>query len=137
MACVMMSPLNSNDLHRIFEKLDKNGDGLVCLEELNWLLERIGSISKRNHGKNEIVEEEDDVEGDLVKAFKVFDLNDDGQIKDVDEKTKLRMDPRNNKMHAGSNESRGTLRRLKIGKTQNVTRKEREAVVIITFTTEA
>ncbi|XWS25074.1 hypothetical protein CRYUN_Cryun27aG0039800 [Craigia yunnanensis] len=37
-----MSPLNKNDLQRIFEKLDKNGDGLVSLEELNWLLERIG-----------------------------------------------------------------------------------------------
>ncbi|KAK8594094.1 hypothetical protein V6N13_125904 [Hibiscus sabdariffa] len=37
-----MSPLNKNDLRRIFEKLDKNGDGLVSLDELNWLLERIG-----------------------------------------------------------------------------------------------
>ena len=37
-----MSPLSKNDLRRIFEKLDKNGDGLVSLEELNWLLERIG-----------------------------------------------------------------------------------------------
>ncbi|TYJ50428.1 hypothetical protein E1A91_A01G205600v1 [Gossypium mustelinum] len=37
-----MSPLSKNDLRRIFEKLDKNGDGLVSLKELNWLLERIG-----------------------------------------------------------------------------------------------
>ncbi|XP_022753479.1 probable calcium-binding protein CML44 [Durio zibethinus] len=37
-----MSPLSKNDLQRIFEKLDKNGDGFVSLEELNWLLERIG-----------------------------------------------------------------------------------------------
>lgn len=37
-----MSPLSKNDLRRIFEKLDKNGDGLVSLEELNWLLEGIG-----------------------------------------------------------------------------------------------
>ncbi|XP_040996825.1 probable calcium-binding protein CML44 [Juglans microcarpa x Juglans regia] len=37
-----MSPLNTNDLRQIFEKLDKNGDGLVSLEELNWLLEKIG-----------------------------------------------------------------------------------------------
>lgn len=39
---MIMSPLNANDLQQIFEKLDKNGDGLVSLEELNWLLERIG-----------------------------------------------------------------------------------------------
>lgn len=37
-----MCPLSTNDLHRIFQKLDKNGDGLVSLEELNWLLGRIG-----------------------------------------------------------------------------------------------
>ncbi|KAE8735109.1 S-adenosyl-L-methionine-dependent methyltransferases superfamily protein [Hibiscus syriacus] len=39
-----MSPLSKNDLRRIFEKLDKNGDGFVSLEELNWLLQRIGSV---------------------------------------------------------------------------------------------
>ncbi|KAK9945911.1 hypothetical protein M0R45_011401 [Rubus argutus] len=38
----MTSPLNSSDLRRIFAELDKNGDGQVSLEELNWLLERIG-----------------------------------------------------------------------------------------------
>ena len=37
-----MSLIKTNDLQRIFEKLDKNGDGLVSLEELNWLLEKIG-----------------------------------------------------------------------------------------------
>ncbi|XP_031281592.1 probable calcium-binding protein CML44 [Pistacia vera] len=37
-----MAPFNTNDLQRIFEKLDRNGDGLVSLEELNWVLERIG-----------------------------------------------------------------------------------------------
>ncbi|KAK8609099.1 hypothetical protein V6N13_025406 [Hibiscus sabdariffa] len=37
-----MSPLTKNDLRRIFEKLDKNGDGLVSLDELNCLMERIG-----------------------------------------------------------------------------------------------
>ncbi|KAF5467896.1 hypothetical protein F2P56_012104 [Juglans regia] len=37
-----MSPLNTNDLQQIFEKIDKNGDGLVSLEEINLLLEKIG-----------------------------------------------------------------------------------------------
>ena len=119
-----MSPLSKNDLQRIFEKLDKNGDGLVSLEELNWLLERIGvqfsldeleslvgkpcldfdeflffydSISNQNvdggkkkiesvaGGEEEEEEEEliihdDEEDSDLVKAFKVFDLNGDGFI---------------------------------------------------------
>ncbi|XP_007019238.2 PREDICTED: probable calcium-binding protein CML44 [Theobroma cacao] len=111
-----MSPLSKNDLQRIFEKLDKNGDGLVSLEELNWLLVRIGvqfsleelgsfvgkpcldfneflffydSISNQNDdGKNMEPAgsgEEDgliqaDEDSDLVKAFKVFDLNGDGFI---------------------------------------------------------
>ncbi|XP_059630221.1 probable calcium-binding protein CML44 [Cornus florida] len=109
MAC-NMSPLNSNDLHRIFEKLDQNGDGLVSLEELNWLLERIGvhvhtsmdelqtlvgktsldltdfkffyeTIIKENINVESKPEKEDDsLEGDLAKAFGVFDLNGDGFI---------------------------------------------------------
>ncbi|XP_030455275.1 probable calcium-binding protein CML44 [Syzygium oleosum] len=37
-----MSRLGTGDLRRIFENLDKNGDGQVSLEELNWLLEKIG-----------------------------------------------------------------------------------------------
>ncbi|XP_062101175.1 probable calcium-binding protein CML44 [Humulus lupulus] len=37
-----MSPLTTNDLKRIFQKLDMNGDDQVSLEELSWLLERIG-----------------------------------------------------------------------------------------------
>ncbi|TYJ95710.1 putative calcium-binding protein CML44 [Cucumis melo var. makuwa] len=37
-----MSPISSKDLHRIFKKLDKNCDGLLCLQELKWLLDRIG-----------------------------------------------------------------------------------------------
>ncbi|KAF2291318.1 hypothetical protein GH714_022838 [Hevea brasiliensis] len=100
-----MCPLKAKDLHRIFQKLDKNGDGLLSLDELNWLLERIGvnfsleelessvgksslnfdefllfydSITKQNDDKNEIVEEKE--EQDLAKAFNVFDLNGDGFI---------------------------------------------------------
>ncbi|XVF36997.1 hypothetical protein REPUB_Repub19eG0106900 [Reevesia pubescens] len=116
-----MSPLSKNDLHRIFEKLDKNGDGLVSLEELNWLLERIGvqfsleeleslvgkpclnfdeflffydSISNPKifdaaaaGGDDEVEDQEQELmihgdgqDSDLVKAFKVFDLNGDGFI---------------------------------------------------------
>ncbi|XP_059455664.1 probable calcium-binding protein CML44 [Corylus avellana] len=98
-----MSLLNTNDLHQIFENLDKNGDGLVSLEELNWLLEKTGvkfslgelesvagksrfdfneflffcdSISKQNNGGDE----DENEENDLVNAFKVFDLNGDGFI---------------------------------------------------------
>ncbi|KAJ7965489.1 Calcium-binding protein [Quillaja saponaria] len=37
-----MCALNRTDLLRIFEKLDMNDDGLVSLDELNWLLEKIG-----------------------------------------------------------------------------------------------
>lgn len=43
MLFVNMSVLSSSDLQRIFEKLDKNSDGFVSLEELNWLLQRIGN----------------------------------------------------------------------------------------------
>ncbi|CAB4266855.1 unnamed protein product [Prunus armeniaca] len=39
---VYMCPLSTNDLLRIFEMLDRNGDGQVSLEELSLLLERIG-----------------------------------------------------------------------------------------------
>ncbi|KAK7282681.1 hypothetical protein RIF29_11653 [Crotalaria pallida] len=37
-----MSLLTPTELQRIFEKLDMNGDGFVCLQELNWLLQKIG-----------------------------------------------------------------------------------------------
>ncbi|XP_073135935.1 probable calcium-binding protein CML44 [Henckelia pumila] len=43
-----MSPLNMAYLHRIFNELDKNGDGLVSLDELMWLLEKISVPAKRN-----------------------------------------------------------------------------------------
>ncbi|KAL3504302.1 hypothetical protein ACH5RR_034143 [Cinchona calisaya] len=37
-----MSSLSANDLQKIFTKLDKKGDGLIRIDQLKWLLERIG-----------------------------------------------------------------------------------------------
>ncbi|XP_019416574.1 PREDICTED: probable calcium-binding protein CML44 isoform X2 [Lupinus angustifolius] len=37
-----MSILSPTELQRIFEKMDINGDGFVSLEELNYLLQKIG-----------------------------------------------------------------------------------------------
>ncbi|KAL7246166.1 hypothetical protein ACSBR2_001326 [Camellia fascicularis] len=101
-----MSPLNNNDLQQIFDKLDQNGDGFVSLDEIKLLLERIGvqisldeleslvgktsldvldfiffydTIVKRDQsetGKEDV----NDLECDLFKAFKVYDLNGDGFI---------------------------------------------------------
>ncbi|KAK4429602.1 putative calcium-binding protein CML44 [Sesamum alatum] len=111
-----MSPLNTVHLHRIFDKLDRNKDGHVSIDELMWLLESIGVGAKGDElellvgqttldpldflffyetlvikGKsscnNCFVQEKHvhEVEGemlerDLRKAFRVFDLNDDGFI---------------------------------------------------------
>lgn len=107
-----MYPLNTLHLHQIFNKLDKNGDGLVTIDELMWLLEKIGLYTNRIElellvgdkalgpldflffyqtlmikGNNSIVQEKHELERkdeilerDLRKAFRVFDLNDDGFI---------------------------------------------------------
>ncbi|KAG5612035.1 hypothetical protein H5410_023316 [Solanum commersonii] len=42
-----MSPINSINLSRIFSKLDNNGDGLVCLDELKGFLDTIGIIASQ------------------------------------------------------------------------------------------
>ncbi|EOA39012.1 hypothetical protein CARUB_v10011559mg [Capsella rubella] len=34
--------ISTNDLRRMFKKLDKNQDGLVTLDELCWILEKLG-----------------------------------------------------------------------------------------------
>ncbi|KAL7246168.1 hypothetical protein ACSBR2_001328 [Camellia fascicularis] len=84
-----MSPLNTDDLHRIFQKLDQNGDGFVSLNELKCLLEKIEiqisldeleSLKNTNNDQNEVGEVDKDLESDLAKAFKVYDLNGDGFI---------------------------------------------------------
>ncbi|KAH7833585.1 hypothetical protein Vadar_007896 [Vaccinium darrowii] len=99
-----MSPLNTNDLHRIFEKLDQNGDGFVSLDELRSLLERIGVHStqeelqalvgktrldlidflcfydtnvKQNNGHDQIVEGENEENDDLERDLaKAFEVYD-------------------------------------------------------------
>ncbi|XP_057724961.1 probable calcium-binding protein CML44 [Arachis stenosperma] len=103
-----MCSLTHNDLKRIFEKLDKNGDGLVSLDELNWLLDKTGGsstslqeleehvVGKKSLNLDEFLffydsilkindngdnkGEVEEVESDLAKAFEVFDLNGDGFI---------------------------------------------------------
>lgn len=99
-----MSCLNPDDLHRIFRKLDKNGDGLITIEQLNWLLEKIGcatTLEDLQHIgspasldsidffffydyfvniKNLDRDKDKDKDKDLAEAFKVFDLNGDGFI---------------------------------------------------------
>ncbi|KAL0326116.1 UNVERIFIED_CONTAM: putative calcium-binding protein CML44 [Sesamum radiatum] len=107
-----MSPLNTLHLHRIFDKLDRDKDGHVSIDELMWLLESTGVGAKRDElelllgrktldlvdflffyetlivkgksGNNcfvQVQEKHDEIlERDLRKAFRVFDLNDDGFI---------------------------------------------------------
>ncbi|KAK4774442.1 hypothetical protein SAY86_009377 [Trapa natans] len=98
-----MSPLSVKDLRRVFDNLDKNGDGLLSLEELNGLLGMIGhtqsheeleaSVGKSSLDFDEFLLFYSSISGGgcgseassvedvhLHEAFKVFDLNGDGYI---------------------------------------------------------
>ncbi|KAJ4966852.1 hypothetical protein NE237_018701 [Protea cynaroides] len=99
------SIVSYNDLLSIFKKLDRNGDGYVSISELHWLLDRVGGIWTSTEEElkfmlerdsfnlqefilfsesiEKVTEEDDEEEQrelDLVNAFKVFDLNNDGFI---------------------------------------------------------
>ena len=97
-----MSRLHSSDLRRIFVTLDQDVNGRVSIDELWWLLDKLG-VSTAPDELEEIVGRKDldveefisfyesvlkcedgngdeDDERDLMEAFKVFDLNNDGFI---------------------------------------------------------
>ncbi|CAI9754389.1 unnamed protein product [Fraxinus pennsylvanica] len=98
-----MFALSTSHLQRIFNKLDKNGDGRVSIDELMWLLQRIGIHTCREDelelllGKTTLdfidfmffyyaiintddIKRDSLIDNDLHKAFEVFDSNGDGLI---------------------------------------------------------
>ncbi|GER40301.1 calcium-binding family protein [Striga asiatica] len=97
-----MSPISTNDLHRIFTNLDKDNKGLIGIHELHNLLDMIEIQTSLNeleklvgHTSLGYIEflffyeimiarakdlGKDEIEDDLLKAFKVFDTNGDGFI---------------------------------------------------------
>ncbi|CAA0840801.1 Probable calcium-binding protein CML44 [Striga hermonthica] len=99
-----MSPISTNDLHRIFTNLDKDNNGLIGIHELHRLLDTIEIQASLNELEklvghtslgyieflffyeimiakaNKDLGKDDDMEDDLLKAFKVFDTNGDGFI---------------------------------------------------------
>ncbi|XAR49598.1 hypothetical protein NMG60_11032851 [Bertholletia excelsa] len=92
-----MPPLNANDLHRIFERLDQNGllerfgiqssskeleslVGNTSLDLLDFYFFYDIIIKQKNGDKERASEENKSLEGDLAEAFEVYDLNGDGFI---------------------------------------------------------
>ncbi|XP_042515999.1 probable calcium-binding protein CML44 [Macadamia integrifolia] len=96
--------LGFSDLEKLFSKIDLNNDGVVSIDELTQLLDKVGVqitadelqgiMGKTNLNLQEFVafyeslsaqieeeeESSDDEEKYLLEAFKVFDLNHDGFI---------------------------------------------------------
>lgn len=91
----------------MFKKLDKNKDGLVTLDELHWILERLGWAEQHTPEELELIVGKQSLDVDeflrfyydavanskgatknnnvddddaIVKAFNVFDVNGDGYI---------------------------------------------------------
>ncbi|CAN8312829.1 unnamed protein product [Cochlearia groenlandica] len=112
------SYISKNDLQKIFKKLDKNQDGLVTLDELHWILDRLGwaehkpeelvlivgkqsldlneflcfyydAVSNNKAKKKKNNNTNNVVEESIVKAFNVFDVNGDGYISSEELRTVL------------------------------------------------
>nr|XP_043619622.1 probable calcium-binding protein CML44 [Erigeron canadensis] len=93
-----MTTFSANDIRLMFNKLDRNGDDTVSIDELQWLLGsmKLGSspkelecvAGKKNLNFDEFknlfdsicLQEAHDSENDLLKSFEVFDKNRDGFI---------------------------------------------------------
>ncbi|XP_010269117.1 PREDICTED: probable calcium-binding protein CML44 [Nelumbo nucifera] len=89
--------LQHSDLERIFLRLDVNGDGRLSIDELVWLLDKVGGhivpgdleeiVGEKSLDLEEFIlfcksisDPVEEADEDLMQAFKVFDLNNDGFI---------------------------------------------------------
>lgn len=93
-----MCPISQDDLHKIFKSLDKQNNGMVSIQDLHHLLDKIGIHTtlediEKLVGRTSldyidflcfyeamIKAKFDEQADDLFKTFKVFDLNGDGYI---------------------------------------------------------
>ncbi|KAL5982730.1 hypothetical protein ACLOJK_016806 [Asimina triloba] len=91
-----MASLHSSDLQKIFQTIDHDGNGQVDVQELSWLLHRIGVstspeelesiVGGRSLELQDFIFFYESISGDeeeakvVEEAFKVFDQNNDGFI---------------------------------------------------------